>query len=105
MLSRLDKFWIALTSLGLASLILGALGLAALILASGCVHAPKAATAPEEPLHVLVAASVPGFALFCVEDPAINWTRPGEPKLRTGITCPMTVDELRHWVNHHQRAD
>ena len=104
MLSRLDKFWIALTSLGLASLILGALGLAALILASGCVHRPPIPPAPEETFRVVLPATAENDWLFCVEDPNINGTFE-QPVIRTGLSCPWRVWEVRLLVARLRVAD
>lgn len=106
-MNRIDKFWIALTSIGLGSLILGALGIAALILASGCAAKPVATVPdpPEEILRVLVLASVPGDAWFCMEDPQVNgFFR--EPNVRTGrVVCALTVNQLRRAIAQLQEAE
>lgn len=103
MLSKLDRFWIALTSIGLGALILGALGIATLILVSGCAHPPPPPV-PTEPLYVLVGAHVPGNAWFCVEDPFVDGQL-HHPMIRTGVVCRVTVDEMRHWIASLQQAN
>lgn len=103
-LSRVDKVWIALTSIGLGSLILGALGIAALIMASGCAH-PEVATAPEEPLRVVIFQNVPHSAWFCIEDPQIDGTMQA-PNVRFGrLVCPLTVGQLRRAIAQLQEAE
>ena len=105
MLSRLDKLWIALTSIGLGALLLGALGLAALIMMSGCAKPAAATSHPEEPLRVVVMATVPGDAWFCMEDPHIDGTL-RQPAVRFGhIVCPLTVNQLRRAINQLQATD
>ena len=44
-------------------------------------------------------ANVPGWWALCIEHPAMNWERPGEPKVAGWTTCDGTVDQLRDRVN------
>lgn len=47
----------------------------------------------------VVPANIPGWFAFCVEHPAMNMERPGEPKVGGWTTCTGTVDQLRDRVN------
>ena len=99
-----DKFLTAIWTLVLLMGMAGAL-LALVVLMSGCVHQPAVPAAPEEPLRVLILASVPGHAWFCLEDPQVNgfWE---EPQVRHGrIVCPLTVNQLRRAISQLQETD
>lgn len=52
----------------------------------------------------VVPAGIPGWWAFCVENPAMNWERPGEPKLPGWTACSGTVDELRDRMNQLRLA-
>jgi hypothetical protein len=56
-------------------------------------------------LRVVVLASVPGEAWFCVEDPGVNGYF-DEPQIRHGrIDCPLTVNQLRRAIAQLRAAD
>jgi hypothetical protein len=70
---------------------------------TGCAHGH--AESQPEPLRVVVLASVPGEAWFCVEDPQRNGFFE-EPQVTHGrIVCPVTVAELRRQIARLQVAD
>jgi hypothetical protein len=70
---------------------------------TGCAHGH--AESQPEPLRVVVLASVPGEAWFCVEDPGVNGYF-DEPQIRHGrIDCPLTVNQLRRAIAQLRAAD
>ena len=98
----MEKFWTVIINAVLFAL--GTFALLWLATIAGCTHA-QAKSEPEEPLRVLILASVPGEAWFCIEDPQANGFFE-EPNVRHGlISCPLTVAQLRRAIARLQVAD
>ena len=77
------------------------------VLLSGCVHAaqPPIPPSPEmEPYRVVLPATAENEWLFCVEDPFITGTFE-HPAIRTGLSCPWTVQDVRRMVARLRLAD
>ncbi len=104
-MSTFEKAMTVLISVGLFTLGFVALCLAALFL-SGCAKAPVIPVVPVAVTRVVLEASVPGHALFCVEDPYSVWPN-DEPIIRRefGEVCGVTVDDVRRWVSRMRAAD
>ena len=106
-MTPLDKYLTALTSFGLFCLGLLALILLALF-ASGCAAKAHTEPAPEEPIaRVLLPGSVPGWYEFCVEDPVLLAWPNDEVIVRRslGVSCGLTVNDIRQWFAQQRRAD
>ena len=71
------------------------------VFAAGCAHQPPI---PLEPINrVMLPASVPGSAHFCVEDPSLPDF--DQPQRHAGWYCGLSVDDIRRWVNRQQPAE
>ena len=106
-MSGFEKFLTALTSFGLFCLGVLALILLALV-ASGCAAKATADPVPEEPItRVLLPGTVPGWWEFCVEDPVLlTWPNDEVIVRRSlGVSCGLTVNDIRQWFAHQRRAD
>ena len=87
-------------------LVLVAVALAALSCLS-CAAKAKAVE-PEEPItRVLLPGTVPGWWEFCVEDPVLlTWPNDEVIVRRSlGVSCGLTVNDIRQWFAHQRRAD
>lgn len=106
-MTRLEKFLTALTSFGLFCLMASALILLAL-LASGCSAKAATDTTPADPTtRVLLPANIPGWYEFCVESPILMTWPQEEVIIRRdlGISCGMTVNDIRSYFAQQRRAD
>ena len=102
-MSGWDKFWTAITSAVLFAL--GTFALLWLATIAGCARRPPVPAAPEhEPFRVVLAADADNDWLFCVEDPFLNGTLE-DPVIRTGLSCPWRVWEVRLMVSRLKVAD
>ena len=73
---------------------------------SGCAHRPPA-TASHQPVDtVVLPASVPGGATFCIESLYLSW--PSDDvfvRRETGMVCAWTVADVRNWAIKQKQAD
>lgn len=73
-------------------------------LMSACAHPSHVAQPPVD--TVVLPASVPDSALFCIEDPHMTW--PMEQNIvrkATGLVCQWTVHDIRNWASKQRAAD
>jgi hypothetical protein len=78
----------------------------AALFAAGCAHPPATSHAPGPVDTVVLPASVPGGAAFCIEDLYLSWPT-DDPFVRrqTGLVCRWTVADIRNWAAKQKAAD